>query len=362
MSVSEWAVKAYVRFSSCTDCALFKRKINSAKDLISDEIKDETERIFERNNLNDFLLVRDIADIWKKLKDQLSINQDNSLMIKLHDLALFLREPEKGSVLYEVLHADERVKSPDLYTYAARMDVADKYIKEVAEAMHGLGQRSFIATACVVGPIVAGRGFLDLALEYGLSWDAVLDLPYVQASELKGAVRSTLLKLALISEEKRNTKLRSALDVLGKSMGRIFTNEEERALKSLLEGLELTVGEKEQHVGWMRISDAYPVSAPNGRPVELLVLTPHYTPDVHQEYHVSPIPIRYIGIPRGTTIKFAVSVTEEGLRALSEVLGEQNEKDALMHVLSTALELGVGRRTSRGMGRMKLEGLDEVSC
>ena len=281
-------------------------------------------------------------------------------------------------VLYEVLHADDGAQDRD--KYSAKMKVAGEHVREVARAMRSTHGRAYLARARVTSPIVAGRSFLDLALEYGIAWDPVLDIPYLPASEMKGAVRSVAMRAGIL-EALTGTRgdvrtpapsLMAALDVTGRGTGHPLTKDEFKLL-SKSNGDLLTDDELEAllnpsledgQVGGIQLSDAYPVSAPNGLPLELLVLTPHYTPDVRQEYEVSPNPIKYLGIGRGTELEFAVGVSSEGWAVLDRFAAELklnlDPKAALEKLLSDALDLGVGRRTNRGMGRMKLLSLEEV--
>ncbi|MGC8569586.1 MAG: type III-B CRISPR module RAMP protein Cmr6 [Nitrososphaeria archaeon] len=359
MSVIERAVRAYIGFAECADCESrdFKDAVKSVNRLKNNmKSMDFIIKIIKKYKLDKFLLGHDLLHALEDLKN----GRDNEL--KLHYLLQFVREQLKGPIIYEVLNADEAVtiRNGEAPNYLKRMQYAGGYINELACAFMKPKTAVFTASALTESPVVAGRSFLDLALEYGISWDPVLDLPYIPASEIKGALRSVLLKVVLLSA-KRNEYIKAALDVTGKSKGKVFLNSEFDRLKGLLNGINPEVNEYEQHVGWIRISDAYPVAAPDNRPVELMVLTPHYTPEVKKEYEVRPLPIKYIAIPAGTRISFVVSVTYEGLSALSMVLETESGKEALRDLLTAALYLGVGRRTSRGMGRMKLESLNEVT-
>ncbi len=356
MSVIERAIKAYVRFGTCIDCTKFKDEINSVKDL--EKNKYSFKKIVEQYNLGEFLLIKDLLSYLNGQR-----NQEENWKVKMHDLIQFLKEPVKGAVIYEVIKADElSISESCSLKYSEKMDYAEKYVKELAFAMAKPGRQVYIAKAKALSPIVAGRSFLDLAIEYGISWDPVLDLPYIQASEIKGAVRSVLLKLALLSDAPNRIKnIMSVLSFTGKTRGKVFTKEEYKVVNELLTEEEPVVGQEEEHVGWLVISDAYPVNASKGVPVDLFVLTPHYTSDVHQEYDIDPRPIKFVGIPKCTEIAFAVSINKNGVEVLHKLSGTQMSTDQLLKiVLTKALDAGIGRRTSRGMGRIQLEGIEEV--
>jgi CRISPR type III-B/RAMP module RAMP protein Cmr6 len=267
---------------------------------------------------------------------------------RLYLLERFLEPADgaaEGAAIYEVLRHDG---------YGDRMAIAHDAVRELADALGTIHGRAYMVRAIVESPVVAGRGFMDLVTEYGLAWDPVLDLPYIPASELKGAIRSLLARAAMAAA--KAGAFRDSLDLLGKARGRVLAKEERDLIGGLLGDPVVEAGE--EHAGWIVLTDAYPVEAPGGRPVELLVLTPHYTPDVRQEYEVRPKPVRYVGIARGTALEFAVGVTERGLGALGSISGSlglgAEPEEMLKSLISDALGAGVGRRTSRGMGRMRV--------
>jgi len=267
---------------------------------------------------------------------------------RLYLLERFLEPADgaaEGAAIYEVLRHDG---------YGDRMAIAHDSVRELADALGTIHGRAYIVRAIVESPVVAGRGFMDLVTEYGLAWDPVLDLPYIPASEFKGAIRSLLARAAMAAA--KAGAFRDSLDLLGKARGRVLAKEERDLIGGLLDDPVVEAGE--EHAGWIVLTDAYPVEAPGGRPVELLVLTPHYTPDVRQEYEVRPKPVRYVGIARGTALEFAVGVTERGLGALGAISGSlglgAEPEELLKSLISDALGAGVGRRTSRGMGRMRV--------
>ena len=267
---------------------------------------------------------------------------------RLYLLERFLEPADgaaEGAAIYEVLRHDG---------YGDRMAIARDAVRELADALGTIHGRAYVVRAIVDSPVVAGRGFMDLVTEYGLAWDPVLDLPYIPASEFKGAIRSLLARAAMAAA--KAGAFRDSLDLLGKARGRVLAKEERDLIGGLLDDPVVEAGE--EHAGWIVLTDAYPVEAPGGRPVELLVLTPHYTPDVRQEYEVRPKPVRYVGIARGTALEFAVGVTERGLGALGSISGSlglsAEPEELLKSLISDALGAGVGRRTNRGMGRMRV--------
>jgi len=257
----------------------------------------------------------------------------------------------EGIAMYEVLKHDKYTKS---------MDAAGKAVDDLALALKNIYGHSYIVTAKVRSTITAGRGFMDMITEYGLFWDPVLDLPYIPASELKGAVRSLVLKASALKAKREGFQV--SLDLFGKARGKVLSENkdaDEYEVFSKLLGNNFVVEDKEEHLGELVLTDAYPVQAPDNLPVELMVLTPHYTSNVKQEYEVKPTPLRYLGISRKTLLKFAVGVTDEGIDVLGKIaskLGLEAQPDELLKsMIEDALAIGIGRRTSKGMGRMKIE-------
>jgi Uncharacterized protein predicted to be involved in DNA repair (RAMP superfamily) len=201
----------------------------------------------------------------------------------------------EGIAIYEVLKHDK---------YKESMDAAGKAVDELASALKNIYGHSYVVTAKVRSTITAGRGFMDMITEYGLSWDPVLDLPYIPASELKGAVRSLVLKASALKAKMEGFQV--SLDLFGKARGKVLSEnkdaDEYEVFSKILKN-NFVVGETEEHLGELVFTDAYPVQAPDNLPVELMVLTPHYTSNVKQEYEVKPTPLRYLGISRKTLLK-----------------------------------------------------------
>jgi len=256
----------------------------------------------------------------------------------------------EGIAIYEVLKHDKYKKS---------MDAAGKAVDELALALKNIYGYSYVVTAKVRSTITAGRGFMDMITEYGLFWDPVLDLPYIPASELKGAVRSLVLKASALKAKKEGFQV--SLDLFGKARGKVLSEnkdaDEYEVFSKILEN-NFVVGEREEHAGELVFTDAYPVQADN-LPVELMVITPHYTSNVKQEYEVKPTPLRYLGISRKTSLKFAVGVTKDGIDVLRDIASKLDLKvqpdQLLKSMINDALAIGIGRRTSKGMGRMEIE-------
>ena len=361
MSVVEKALNDFIIISSLRQqhkseleiSKLLKDVCNKGKPY--DDLKSRVNEL--KNLLMDYeyvpKLIVDLENIVKAIETAAGFDQAKSNCKELYWLGQFLGSEKtiaEGIAIYEVLKHDK---------YNESMDAAEKAVDELASALKNIYGHSYVVTAKVRSTITAGRGFMDMITEYGLSWDPVLDLPYIPASELKGAVRSLVLKASALKAKREGFKV--SLDLFGKARGKVLSEnkdaDEYEVFSKILEN-NFVVGETEDHLGELVFTDAYPVQAPDNLPVELMVLTSHYTSNVKQEYEVKLTPLRYFAISRKTLLKFAVGVTDEGIEVLSDIaskLGLEAQPDELLKsMIDDALEIGIGRRTSKGMGRMKI--------
>jgi CRISPR-associated protein Cmr6 len=143
-------------------------------------------------------------------------------------------------------------------------------------------------------------------LELGISWDPYWNLPYIPATSLKGAIRSTA--------ELTHT---NCLKDLG-------TLEEASSIVVL---------------------DAYPILCPHGRSlVTVDIINPHYR-EVEgkvSEVESSPTPLAMLTVTSGTAFRIAILATKRKRPACTE--------EALSRLVSEALRRGIGAKTSLGYG------------
>jgi len=141
-------------------------------------------------------------------------------------------------------------------------------------------------------------------LELGTSWDPYWNLPYIPATSLKGAIRS--------------------------SAGR--TN----CLKDLG-----TLEEASSVV----VLDAYPILCPHGRSlVTVDIINPHYREVEGEvsEVESSPTPLAMLTVASGTAFRITILATKRKRPACAE--------EALSRLVSEALRRGIGTKTSLGYG------------
>jgi CRISPR-associated protein Cmr6 len=159
-----------------------------------------------------------------------------------------------------------------------------------------------------------------MPLEIAISWDPVLNLPYIPSSSLKGAVRAWL--------EVNNVRRIDGVDI-GDVFGR--------------------AGEKEAHISLAVFTDAYPVSCVN-KLIEPDVISPHYKGEDIAEVDANPVPLVFPTIAPGTTMKFILALRFS--LDNKQLLDPQKAVNIAQHVVK-ALENGVGAKTSVGYGRVR---------
>ena len=183
------------------------------------------------------------------------------------------------------------------------------------------------------GSFGASSDFGLIAFERGLSFDPLLNLPFIPSSSIKGAVRNGYFYLC---RDKR-----------GLSEG------EAEAACRLLFG-------DDKCAGLVGFTDAYPVEAgEKGFVLYPDVMTPHYREGVKTEFDVEPTPIVYLTVAPGTVFQFYVFWKERDKRRVN--MGKGPNRDISPHprplidelglldlAILYALGLGIGSKTSVG--------------
>ncbi len=197
----------------------------------------------------------------------------------------------------------------------------------------------------------------NLIFEVGLSWDYLLDLPFMPASSIKGVISTYIESLTcnrIKAEERKSCdpKLLKALDTL---FG--YSAREGSATSKII------------------FLDSYPVSVnEKNRIVVPAVITPHYHSrgkPVEFEYEANPVPVVHLVIDKGVKFRLVFGVHKEdisevasSLKVLANSLGIslgshncQGVMSALATLVYKALTLeGVGSRTTKGYGLFDLVG------
>ena len=169
------------------------------------------------------------------------------------------------------------------------------YMNNIAKALRVNGYEVKVCEIKVSKRAVIGASepFGFIPFEIGLSFDYILNIPYIPGSSLKGAFRHAFEELLIQDLVVSKSK---PTEVYAKSEG---INEVARELADKIFG-------SESCVGLLGVTDAYPI-APNedGRIIIPDTITPHY-PGSATELDVKPNPILFLAIAQGVTFRFYV--------------------------------------------------------
>ena len=151
-----------------------------------------------------------------------------------------------------------------------------------------------------------------MPLEISLAWDPYRNTPYIPATAIKGVAK------------------RFARD-LGLDTGLVFGSE--------------------KGMGQVVFTNAYPVSCRESL-IEPEVITPHY---VEHEYKIDeasarPRPLVFPVVPKGVTFTVVIGIAQE----LVDKLRKQGSLNRFVEALRSALEKGIGAKTSLSYGYMRV--------
>jgi CRISPR-associated protein Cmr6 len=247
-----------------------------------------------------------------------------SVLIRAFTLCYSLYQEGKEDVSYvpEFSRVVSKRLSESFSCSKARslLEEADKHLKTLFNELSNAFDAVFTVNMTLTSRLAIYTRNPFMPLEIAISWDPVLNLPYIPSSSLKGAVRAWL--------EVNNVRRINGVDI-----DDIFGR----------------AGEKEAHISLAIFTDAYPVSCVN-KLVESDVISPHYKGEDIAEVDVNPVPLVFPIIAPGTTMRFLLALRYrlEG----RQLLDSQKAVSIAQHVVK-ALEGGVGAKTSIGYGRVK---------
>ena len=264
-----------------------------------------------------------------------------------------------------------------------KVELINGIVEEVIEAERSVGRRvvELEVELSSIGAIGTSGGILHTLLEVGLTWDLVVDAPFVPGSGLKGAVRDVMIhNCARMPQAARLSCLEQTLRLMGVAApaGRIPEAEEVARLLQLDEkrvedvywrvggivsadGRRIPVGQE----GLIVFHDMY-LCREGVKPLEGWVLTPHYRRDeTIDEYGARPVPVVHLVLRPGLTGRLVVGVEPGAEQVLERLLKLYTEHlrlrlsgdpyEFLVYVLAAALYRGVGARTSRGYTRLRVK-------
>jgi len=190
---------------------------------------------------------------------------------------------------------------------------------QVREVVMELEGRGVVGTSSDVG---------RLLFEWGLAFDPYLNLPYIPASTIKGAIRRAYLRVCR-KEFKEACEIRA----------------------------EKLFGSTESP-GKIGFTDAYPVECLGKYLLVPDVITPHYV-NIKYEKDAMPKPAHYLSIGKGVRFKFFMfyyggeDIDEELTKDPSSVRS-LNDLRILDKALLLSLGLGIGGKTLTGYTHFKL--------
>ena len=218
---------------------------------------------------------------------------------------------------------------------------ANQYLQEVGRALCGLGYdvREIEVELSYRGSIGVSSGFGQLLFEWGISFDPYLNLPYIPASSIKGAVRASYRYLCL--------KHFKDVGICNDKVENIF-------------------GSSSKGAGLVMFTDAYPVRLQGNAKYILIpdVVTPHYnSEELRYEKDVEPNPVVHLSINKGVVFKFLVCYRSRGDRKINYNEDLVEDPDAIHSLddlklidkaIFLALGLGVGAKTLTGYSQFKI--------
>ena len=199
-----------------------------------------------------------------------------------------------------------------------------KFMKDVEESLKMSGHCYISLSFRTTASIIAGWSPIYFITEVPTAWDMILNVPYIMGSTIKGIVLDSFRSIYMGSAE-----------------------------------LERCIFGDKSSAGSFVFFDAYPVGVidQQGSQVNLLstdLINPHYK-GVRTEYDVNPVPIKYVAVKKGVLFRVFIAYRAEDAKRCSG-----NVMQELMKALLFSAKRGWGRRSTRGYGRMKVEGQEVV--
>lgn len=197
------------------------------------------------------------------------------------------------------------------------------YLNEVEEGLKKSGLCYISFRFITKANLIAGWSPVYFITEVPMSWDMILDVPFIMGSTLKGMIRD--------------------------SFSSLFPNmfEEERCIFG-----------SGGSAGRFTFFDAYPVEADGSKGSANLLtadlINPHYK-NVKNEYEVRPEPIKYVAVKEKVKFKVLIAYSSKEVNEC-----KREVVPLLLEALLYSAKKGLGRRTTRGYGKVSIEG-DEVS-
>ncbi len=205
------------------------------------------------------------------------------------------------------------------------VDGVNSYVKSLYEEVSKLFDASFLVEAKLESRLTIWVSTPTLPLEVNISWDPVLNVPFIPSSSLKGAVRAYIESYSGSNQ----------------------------AILSLKKKADILFGSDTGGLGLVHFFDGYPIGCgEDGKLLEPDVITPHYS-EVKgsiDEASARPVPIVFPTIARG--VKFGVIVGIDYCDESGSMRLSNDDLINLLEALKGAMSAGIGAKTSVGYGRL----------
>lgn len=191
------------------------------------------------------------------------------------------------------------------------LDEVKKYVDTLFKAAKEVFGAAFRYDFTLDTPLTIHTKWPYLPLEIGIAWHPLLNVPYIPATSLKGAVRAS-----------------SPSDICGLKPDEVFGTTEKE--------------------GAVIFFDAYLTVLAKEKPIEPDVLTPHYREVEGEiaEVHASPTPLVYPVVPPGSTFTFILAIKRREI--------PNNCETKILETLQNVLSKGLGAKTAVGYGVFRI--------
>ncbi|ADB86631.1 CRISPR-associated RAMP protein, Cmr6 family [Saccharolobus islandicus L.D.8.5] len=197
-----------------------------------------------------------------------------------------------------------------LVSSTLNISLVKDYVNDVENALKNSGLCYISLKFKTLSKFISGWSPIYFITEVPMSWDLILDIPYISGSTIKGIVRDYFKELT-------NDDTKTSC-IFGDTSG----------------------------VGKVIFFNAYPISS--GQILDYDIITSHYN-GADNEYDVNPVPIKFLAINEGVEFITFIAFDKKEL--------EECGKDSLFQLLQSflfSMKMGWGRRTSRGYGDLEI--------
>ncbi len=201
-----------------------------------------------------------------------------------------------------------------LKEYEPNFNLIRAYTHEIEDSLKNSKECFIKIKLETVEKYISGWSPIYFITEVPISWDLILDTPYIQGSTIKGIIRDYFKEVC----------------------------QDENVISCLF-------GDKNRE-GKVIFLDAYPYEVTKGNKIlEYDIITPHYNNPENDEYKINPVPIKFLSINKGVRFVAFISFDIYELNECSD-----DALQLLIKALLLSIKMGWGRRTTRGYGGFKI--------